>query len=53
MIKNASRLQLRDLTETKKRVGSRELGEAKLKLVTGGLLTTIGGSCTTCDDCDQ
>ena len=53
MIKSNSRLQLRDLTETKKRVGTRELSEAKLKLVSGGLIATSGGCCTTCNDCDE
>ena len=53
MIKNRSRLQLRDITEAKQRMGTRELSEAKLKQVSGGLLTASGGgTCTTCDDCD-
>lgn len=51
MIKNRSRLQLRDIAETKKRVGTRELSEATLKQVSGGLVSG-GGTCTTCDDCD-
>ena len=53
MIKSNSRLQLRDLSETKKREGARELSEATLKQVSGGLIATSGGSCTTCNDCDE
>lgn len=51
MIKKQSRLAINDLAETKRRLGERELSEAKLKLVSGGL-PTQGGTCTTCDDCD-
>lgn len=46
MIKKSSRLQFKDLKETKRRLATRELSEAQLKHVTGG-----DGSGTTCD-CD-
>jgi hypothetical protein len=50
-MKRTSRLQINDITETRKRLGERELGEAKLKQVTGGM-PSQGGTCTLCDDCD-
>jgi hypothetical protein len=52
MIKKASRLQINDITETKKRLGERELSNAKLKQVGGGIVCQ-GGTCTLCDDCDE
>lgn len=50
-MKKLSNLRVNDITETRKRLGERELGEAKLKLVTGGM-PSQGGTCTLCDDCD-
>ncbi len=52
MIKKHSRLQLSDIAATRKRLGQRELSDAQLKLVGGGA-TCQGGTCTTCDDCDE
>jgi hypothetical protein len=52
MIKKLSRLQLTDITATRKRLGQRELSDAQLKLVGGGVICQ-GGTCTTCDDCDE
>jgi hypothetical protein len=52
--KKLSRLQISDITATKKRLGQRELSEAQLKLVGGGVVATEGGTCTICPcDCDE
>lgn len=60
VIKKLSRLHLHDIAETKKRLGQRELSEAKLKLVSGGggglgavdSNLSDGGTCTDCGDSD-
>jgi hypothetical protein len=54
MNKKLSRLQISDITATKKRLGQRELSEAQLKMVGGGVIATEGGTCTICPcDCDE
>lgn len=52
MIKKLSRLHLEDITATKKRLGERELAEAELKLVGGGVRCQ-GGTSTFDDDTDE
>jgi len=52
MMKKNSRLRINDITATKKRLGERELNNAQLKQVGGGLISQ-GGTCTMCDDCDE
>ena len=47
-----TRLQMTELEETKKQLGERELSEVELKIVAGGL-TSQGGTCTRCSDCDE
>lgn len=51
MQKKTSRLRVKDITETRSRLGERELSEAQLKLVAGGM-ETIGGTCSQGGDCD-
>ena len=51
MNKKLSRLQIKDIAESKKRLGRRELGEAELKLVAGGA-PSEGGTCSDSGDCD-
>lgn len=51
MVKKAARLRVKDITEVKARLGERELSEAQLKMVSGGM-ETIGGTCSTGGDCD-
>jgi RNase P/RNase MRP subunit p29 len=51
VLKKASVLRVKDMTEIKPRLGERALSEAQLKLVTGGM-ETIGGTCTQCNDTD-
>lgn len=53
MNKKRPTLRIDDIAETRKRLGQRELSEAQLKLVTGGLEGCQGGTSTTCDDCDE
>lgn len=48
MIKKSSRLQFKDLKETKGRLATRELSDAQLKHVTGG--DGAGTTCC-CDTC--
>ncbi len=47
-------LSMDTLTESRKQLGERELSEVELKVISGGLMSrSQGGTCTTCDDCDQ
>jgi hypothetical protein len=47
-------LSMDTLTESRKRLGERELSEVELKVISGGLMdSSQGGTCTTCCDCDQ
>jgi hypothetical protein len=52
MKEKRTRLQFTHLEETQKRLGDRELSEVELKVVAGGRISQ-GGTCTSCDDCDQ
>lgn len=46
------RIEVKDIQETSKALGERELQEVELKLVAGGRISQ-GGTSTTCNDCDQ
>lgn len=47
-----SRLQVKDIEQTRKRLGERELSEAELKFVTGGE-PSQGGTTSDTGDTDQ
>jgi hypothetical protein len=51
-MKKKTRIALKDMPETRKRLGERELSVADLKMVAGGFATQ-GGTSTFCNDCDQ
>lgn len=52
MKKNSSRIQLKDITETAKRIGQRELAVAELKTVSGGA-NCQGGTTSSSGDTDE
>jgi len=47
-----SRIEIQNLHPNKQRIGQREVTEATLKMVSGGMACQ-GGTCTACDDCDE
>ena len=57
MVKKSSKLQFKDIKETKQRLATRELGEAELKQVSGGGeeagTTTCCCDTCSCDDCAE
>jgi bacteriocin-like protein len=54
MLRKPSRLQFKDIAETKQRLAAREISEAELKQVSGGAAegtTTCACDTCSCDDC--
>jgi hypothetical protein len=52
-LQQKTRLQVKDIAETSKRLGEREISEAELKFVTGGAGPTQGGTTSDTGDTDQ
>lgn len=52
MKKNSTRIQLKDMTETAKRIGQRELAVAELKTISGGT-GCQGGTTSSSGDTDE
>lgn len=53
MKKKETRLELRDLAETKNLLVEREVTEAELKVVGGAAFGSAGGTCSSSGDCDS
>ena len=49
---NNSRIAMKDMIETRKRMGERQLAAAELKQVSGGMMCQ-GGTSSSSGDCDE